>query len=76
MTKAVTSKEKRVDLSSDIRQQMSELMMSELAKLPDLLEQIEPEKRIGLIIKMMPFVMPRVEKATLSQLFPDPNLMW
>jgi len=76
MTTAAKTKAERIDLSGDIRQQMGELMMNELANLPNLLEQLEPEKRIGLIIKMMPFVMPRVDKATLSQLYPDPRFEW
>ena len=50
-------KEIRVD---DMRQVLKELMNREIAKLPELIEQLPPDQRINMVFKLMPFVLPKV----------------
>lgn len=45
----------------EIRNNLKGFMQNELEKLPKTLEGIEPEKRLNIICKLMPFVMPKVE---------------
>lgn len=47
----------RVD---DMRQVLKELMNREIAKLPELIEQLPPDQRINMVFKLMPFVLPKV----------------
>ena len=47
----------RVD---DMRQVRKELMNREIAKLPELIEQLPPDQRINMVFKLMPFVLPKV----------------
>lgn len=47
---------------SDMRKSLKEMMNREIANLPNLIEQLPTEQRIGVVLKMMPFVLPKVEK--------------
>lgn len=44
----------------DMRRCLKEMMNREIANLPELIEQLPPEQRIGIVLKMMPFVLPKV----------------
>jgi hypothetical protein len=44
-------------ITSEIRGQLSALLSSEFDKLPELLETVEPEKRIDLLFKLKPYVL-------------------
>jgi len=69
-TDSKSNRREHVDMSADIREQISKVILEEFTKLPQLLEEIEPEQRINLIIKMMPFVMSKVEQAKFWQIYP------
>lgn len=56
-SKKKEQKEIRVD---DMRQVLKELMNREIAKLPELIEQLPPDQRINMVFKLMPFVLPKV----------------
>ncbi len=55
--KKIEQTEIRVD---DMRQVLKELMNREIAKLPELIEQLPPDQRINMVFKLMPFVLPKV----------------
>lgn len=46
----------------DMRQNLKELMNREIANLPELIEHLPPEQRINVVFKLMPFVLPKVDK--------------
>jgi hypothetical protein len=48
-------------LVQNIREQLKELVQNELKTLPDTLKDLEPEKRLSVLCKLMPFVLPKVE---------------
>lgn len=59
MSKKKKDTEVKVD---DMRQNLKELMNREIANLPKLIEQLPPEQRINVVFKLMPFVLPKVDK--------------
>lgn len=46
----------------DMRQNLKELINREIANLPELIEHLPPEQRINVVFKLMPFVLPKVDK--------------
>jgi len=48
-------------LVNDLRKDLKSIMKKEIEKLPDYLESLEPKERINLIIKLIPFVFPKVQ---------------
>lgn len=55
--------DKQIEVTvSDMRRCLKEMMNREIANLPELIEQLPTEQRIGVVLKMMPFVLPKVEK--------------
>lgn len=48
-------------LVQNIREQLKELVQNELKTLPVTLMDLEPEKRLSILCKLMPFVLPKVE---------------
>jgi len=48
-------------ITKDLRNQLKELVKNELDKLPDTLENMEPKKRLEIVLKLMPFVLPKVK---------------
>ncbi len=58
-----TDKQNEVTVS-DMRKSLKEMMNREIANLPNLIEQLPTEQRIGIVLKMMPFVLPKVDKVS------------
>lgn len=54
-------------LTSSLRTDLKTIMQAEIQKIPELLEQLEPKDRINAILKMMPYMFPRVESVTLYE---------
>lgn len=48
-------------LTADLREILKGIMRTEIQNLPDTLSQLEPRVRLEIIIKLMPFVLPKVE---------------
>ena len=44
-----------------LREALKTIMQSEIKKLPETLEALEPKERINVICKLMPYVFPKVE---------------
>lgn len=54
-------------LTSSLRTNLKIIMQAEIDKMPELLEQLEPKDRINVVMKMMPYLFPRVESVTLRE---------
>ncbi len=48
-------------LVKNIRETLKEMMQKELEQLPDTLKELEPAKRLNILCKLIPFVLPKVE---------------
>ena len=48
-------------ITKELRDTIKEVLESEFKILPKLLESLEPEKRLSLIIKLLPYAVPRLE---------------
>ena len=57
--------------TTDLRKTLKVLMQKEIEKLPELLEKIEPEQRLNMLIKIMPFVFPKIHDVNHEQGEPD-----
>lgn len=49
-----------------LRAKLKRKMLEEIEKLPELLEQLEPDKRVDALIKILPFVLPKVEPVEMT----------
>ena len=47
--------------TTDLRETLKSIMKSEIEKLAETLESLEPKERINIICKLMPFVFPKVD---------------
>jgi len=47
-------------VTRELREKLKNLIDSELEALPDLLSKLEPQARLEMIIKLMPFALPKV----------------
>lgn len=45
----------------DIREQLKQIAMQELQKLPETLKDLESKERLNILCKLMPFIMPKIE---------------
>lgn len=48
-------------LTLDIRERLKSMMEKELAKLPEVLEDLEPLPRLNIICKLVPYILPKVQ---------------
>ena len=48
-------------LTKELRTVLKEIIFQEISSLPDRLEKLEPKDRLELFIKILPFVLPKVE---------------
>ncbi len=51
----------------DMRVNLKSIIAKEMEHLPDYLTSLTPEKKIEVLIKLMPFVFPKVEAVTMSK---------
>jgi hypothetical protein len=54
------SEEQTPKLASNLRTSLKLIVEKELDELPDTLEKLTPEKRLDIVIKLIPFVLPKV----------------
>ena len=62
--------EKKEVLTNDLRQNLKLVMQKEIESLSKQLETLEPNERLNFIIKLMPFVFPKIE--TINSLSDEP----
>jgi hypothetical protein len=48
-------------LTSDMRESLKAMFQKELTALPETLSKLEPEKRLSILIKLMPFIIPKLD---------------
>lgn len=60
-------KAKQPILTSSLRTDLKTIMQAEIQKIPELMEQLEPKERINAILKMMPYMFPRVVSVSLTE---------
>ena len=63
-------------LTKELRGILKEALHKELNCIGDLLEQLEPKERIEVLIKLMPFVFPKVNKVSHSLDEPMDFIKW
>lgn len=54
-------------LTREIRAILKGIIAKELETLPATIEQFEPEKRLEIILKLLPYVLPRVETVHMNE---------
>lgn len=54
-------KTKEQVLTMSLRDTLKTIMQSEIEKLPETLEALDPKERLNVICKLMPYVFPKVE---------------
>ncbi len=53
-------------ITKDLRNQLKELVKNELEQLPEHLKDMEPKERLEILLKLMPFVLPKVSSVSHS----------
>ena len=48
-------------ITQDLRSKLKAIFETEIEKIAELLETLEPKERLNLLCKIMPFVLPKVE---------------
>jgi len=48
-------------LTKELRQLFKSIMEKEIENLPVLLDKLEPKDRLDIIVKLIPFVLPKIE---------------
>lgn len=54
-------------ITKELRETIKEILESEFKKMPEILKSLDPEKRMNLLIKLLPFVVPKLETTTIKQ---------
>ena len=49
-------------LTKELRTILKDVLYNELEKIEELLDSLEPKERLELVIKLIPFVLPKVDK--------------
>ena len=49
-------------LTKELRTILKDVLYNELEKIEELLDSLEPKERLELVIKILPFILPKVEK--------------
>ena len=55
------SSQSQESLSTNIRKKLKEIVETELSEFPKQLHSLEPEKRLTLLCRLLPFILPKVE---------------
>lgn len=53
---------KKQVLVRDLRETMKNTMENEIKKIPEYLESLEPSEKLSFIVKLLPFILPKVDK--------------
>jgi hypothetical protein len=61
MAKAQTENVHKAPTTKGLHVCLKDIVSKELARLPDLLEQLEPKERVRTILALLPYVTPKVE---------------
>lgn len=48
-------------VTKELREQLKNILSAELSELPEMLKNMQPDKRLDIVIKLMPYCMPKIE---------------
>jgi len=54
-------------ITKEVRNILKAIMLQEIEKLPGHLESMEPQKRVELLTKLMPYVLPKVDNVPMDK---------
>lgn len=54
-------KKKEPILTETLRESMKTIMQQEIEKLPEQLAKLQPKERLEIVLKLMPYIFPKVE---------------
>lgn len=54
-------------LTSELRKLLKEILTNELENIPNFMADLEPKDRLQTIIKLMPFILPKVESVRIDE---------
>ena len=60
-------------ITSELRDSLKQVIDGELNSLSERLEELEPKERVELLIKLLPYIMPKVQTVSHTQ---DEPLQW
>jgi len=66
MTRNNTTEETRQIITSDLRNTLKNIIRTEIDRLPETLAAMEPKERLNVLLKLMPYVFPKVEAVSSS----------
>lgn len=58
--------EKDQILTQDLRESLKVILQDEIQKIPELLDTLSPKDKINMLIKLMPFVFPKVQNVSMA----------
>jgi len=53
-------------ITKEMREILKGIISNELERIPDTLKKLTPEKRLDLVLKLMPYVLPKVESISMK----------
>jgi len=62
-----TDKQEPEILTADLRKTLKALFQKEIEALPGTLSKLDAEKRLGILLKLMPYVLPKVDNVSHRQ---------
>jgi len=62
-----TETEKPQTITKDLRATLKTIVEKELNQLPETLASMAPEKRLEVLLKLLPFVLPKVESVAMTK---------
>lgn len=54
-------------LTKEMRGILKEIIAKEIATIPETLEKMEPDKRLDVILKLIPYVLPKIEPISMEK---------
>ena len=54
-------------LTAEIRNTLKAVMDEQISNIPDLLEQLEPKERLDMLIRLMPYTLPKITPVALNK---------
>ena len=58
--------EKEHILTQDLRESLKDIIQDEIQKIPEILDSLQPKDKLNMIIKLMPFVCPKVQNVSMA----------
>lgn len=53
--------------TKDLRATLKSMFLKELENMPNLLKSLEPKERLEILIKIMPFALPKVDSVSMAE---------